>query len=156
MDPVNKVIAAILNNDLSGGDISAGRKRSKHTPSSTFMGAFQRRVAGGTSDGLSGGLSGGGFLPEPVAPTPAVPVAAEPSSEGAPTGGNSRSPWRSRSRSLSRSRSRSPRRKMMSPSLKRTHSAVMKRYDEIRRRSPRMPGNEALKMAMKSVRGKRM
>jgi hypothetical protein len=151
MDPVNKVIAAILNNDLSGGDISAGRKRrrSKHTPSSTFMGAFQRRVAGGTSDGLSGGLSGGGFLPEPVAPeAPPAPVAVEPSSEGAPTGGNSRS--------RSRSRSRSPRRKMMSPSLKRTHSAVMKRYDEIRRRSPRMPGNEALKMAMKSVRGKRM
>jgi len=139
MDPVNKVIAAILNNDLSGGNISAGRRRrSKSRGGESIMHSFQRRV--------SGGLSGGGFVDSPAA-VPSVPSApsvptSEPVATSAPSGGRRR-------RSGS---SRSPMRSV----IKRTHNAVMKRYDEIRRSRPSMPGNEALKMAMRSVKGKRM
>jgi hypothetical protein len=46
------------------------------------------------------------------------------------------------------------RRRSASRAIKETHAKVMKRYDEIRRSRRDIPGNIALKMAMKSVKRK--
>lgn len=124
MDSVNKVIAAILNDDLAGGKtgISGGRSRSprRHARGQEhgIMGSFQTRVRA-----MAGGSD--------VAVEPAAPVASAQSVDTITAG-------KRRSRSA----------------IKRTHSAVMRRYDAIRS-SPRtrnLPGNVALKMAMQSVK----
>jgi hypothetical protein len=128
MDPVNKVIAAILDADLTGG-VTGGKKRSKSRKSSPavggLMGSFQTRVRQ---------MAGG------EAPTGA-PVVAQSEPESPLTGGRRR-------------RSPMGRKRALPARLKMHHAKVMQRYDAIRN-SPKtrnIPGNEALKMAMMSVR----
>lgn len=128
MDPVNKVIAAILDADLSGGKKSRSRKRSE--PAHGVMGAFQSRVRA-----LAGGrdISGGHDIAALEAPVPAAVVPAAPAEISA-----------------------GRKKRTLNSALKRHHALVMQRYDAIRR-SPRtrnLPGNEALRLAMRTSRSK--
>lgn len=129
MDPVNKVIAAILDADLSGGKKSRSRKRHSE-PAHGVMGAFQSRVRA-----LAGGrdISGGQDIAALEAPVPAAVVPAAPAEISA-----------------------GKKKRKLNAALKRHHALVMERYDAIRR-SPRtrnLPGNEALRLAMRTSRSK--
>ena len=175
MDPVNKVIAAILDNEqLQGGACGVAPKTNffgglkggaaAEGAAAIAGGAITRSMSGGSTNGLSGGLTGGSvpMTPAEILTKNIMALMGGAASEQPINGGSAAaaaaqpiSGGFSDLEAGAKKRRRSPKRRgakrHLSPALKRSQKRVMTIYRELKRSKPNVPGNKLMTMAMKQM-----